>query len=196
MKNFYAYNNNNEFIYLPRGVNQIINIEKKYLIFDDNSNNSKLLYSIENNKILCSCEGIYKLIRINDYNFIGLNKEKELVKIEIKINLSDNYDIFPVCKYENMEIVDFDVLSNDKLVIIDKLNNINIMQKSNDNYFIYKSTKTEIKDGYINENIFVDKKNHIFAICFLFNNSLFNYFYDFDLNLRKFFIINKASNIK
>ena len=195
----YSTSNNNEYIYLPRKVSQIINIEKKYLIFTDESNDTKLLYSIENNKILSSCEGIKKMIRINDYNYIGLNQAKELVMIEIKINFSENYaffDVVPIYKYKDLVIVDFYVLSNDKLIIVDELKNIILMIKSNDNnYFISKSTKAQIKGNTNCQNIkiFVDTNNQIFSIYFSLENSLFNYFYDFDLNPIKFLIINKFS---
>ena len=64
------------------------------------------------------------------------------------------------------------------------------MIKSNDNnYFISKLTKINCE----NIKIFVDTNNQIFSIYFLSENSLFNYFYDFDSNFIKLLIINKFS---
>ena len=189
----------NEYLYLPRDVKVIYNIKNKYLLLSLNFiSNLLLLYSIDKKQIINSYK-IRDLKKINDYNYIGINEKKELVKIKVKINPfndSDTFEINSFFKFDEKESksIDFNynILTNNKLIYLDKLHNITLMiLKPNNESFIYKSFNYEIKE-YKNKRkemyrkiILVDKINNQIAIEFIYSYFGIITFYDFELNFKK-----------
>ena len=190
IKNYMSSNHNiNEGLYLPRYVQETFIIEKKYLILLSHS--TILLYYIEKKQILDSYNGIKKLKKINDYNYIGINEEiRILFNLKVKIKSLDNYGSFeinPFFKFEeNINDFNFNILTNDKLVWIDKYNYINLtILKPNNESYLYKKI-TSYQDTKI---LIVDKNNNQIASAFIdidYEIYILN-FYDFELNFKKCF---------
>ena len=191
---------NNENAELPTCAKKVINIERKYLLFYSDFDEI-ILYSIERGELLCCYKGISDLIKIDDYNYIGLNRKNEIVNLKIKNNLSDNSGSFEVSKLFKklaMEIKKFEVLDKDKLICIDNLHNINLIINKNNDYIVYKTISSNyISENYLDEYIVVDKYNNQIVIFNHINsNQLIIDLYDFDLNvIKNNLIINEKSYI-
>ena len=144
---------------------------------------------------MSSCKEIINIKKISDYNYIGLNtKRLELINIVVKINPFDNYGIFetnPIFYFDDdNKISDFDVLTKNKLICIDRQSiMIIILNQINNNIFIYKSISFVRKRL---GNILVDKSNSHLGIKYDKSYNSFQHvvdFYDFELNFKKSFVL-------
>ena len=77
------YNNNYKISYYPLFFGNILEES------EDDYYNNIILYSAEKNKVL-SLYYTVKIIKINNNKYIGLDKNKNLIEIEIKIDLDKN----------------------------------------------------------------------------------------------------------
>ena len=197
-----------KFIYIPNNTKIIDNLEQKYLLMKYNNSpfdkiyyNNVILYSIEKYKVLSSCYA-KKIIKINNNKYIGLDKNKNLIDIEIKIDPDKNIfnlETSQCFKYIDIEeIIDFDIIDDYRLICIDKLNNIHLLLKKNYDYIIYKTINPKISiiknELILNEKILIDKDNGQFAISIIIGKEEFLdiieknailKFYDLELNLKK-----------
>ena len=201
-------NNLNKFIYIPNDIKIIDNLEQKYILMKLNNNiipsshtrhigfiyqdeeiyyNNVILYSIEKNEVLSSCY-VTKIIKINNNNYIGLDKNKNLIDIDIKIDPVKNMfnlEISQCFKYiELKELIDFDIIDEYRLIYIDKLNNILLLLKKNGDFFKYATINQKISK-YNNEQILIDKDSGQFAILYNIEKNAILKFYDLKLNLKK-----------
>ena len=90
---------------------------------------------------------------------------------------------------DNTNDFNFNILTDDKLVWLDKSDNINLtFLKPNNDSFIYKSITPEIeykcRDKII---LIVDKKNYQISIAFIYSGFYILIFYDSELNFKKGF---------
>ena len=187
-------NNLDKFIYIPNNTKIIDNLEQKYLLMKCNNipsekiyYNNVILYSIEKNKVLSSCYA-NKIIKINNNNYIGLDKTNNLIDIKLKIEPDKNMfnlEASQCFKYLDIkEINVFDIIDDYRLICIDKLNNIHLLLKKNYDYFIYKTINPKISI-IKNEQILIDKDNGQFAILYIIEKNAILKFYDLELNLKK-----------
>ena len=187
--------NLNEFIYIPNNTKIIDNLDQNYLLLEYNNNpsnenyyNNVILYSIKENKVLSSCYAT-KINKINNNNYIGFNKNKNLIHIEIKINPDKNMfnlEISPFIDTSGLiDLIDFNITDDYRLICFDKFANMHLFKEGN-GQIIYKLKKFPKLIIIDNGQIIIDKDNGQFAILFVIEkkNVILN-FYDFELNLKK-----------
>ena len=180
-----------KYIYIPNNAKVIYNLEKNNLLMKYNytkmniNYNKILLYSIEKNKILSSCDA-GEVIKMNNNNYIGIDNNKSLINIEIKIDEdknTSNLEVSQCFKYEDIKIIDFNIIDDYRLICIDSSNNIHLLLRKNNDYFIYRSINPKILK-YNNEQILIDKDNEQFLILYITDKNGTLEFYDFELNLK------------